>query len=218
MTARLLLFDLDGTLVDSAAMILAAQAEAFAACGLEPPGREKSLSIVGLSLNEAFRALVGATGPIEALAGAYRIAFHRLRLAGTIPETLFGGAQAALDRLGAEEGHALGVATGKSRRGVAALVEKHGWHDLFATVQTADDAPSKPHPAMILQACAATGHAPGQTWMIGDSSFDMAMARAAGARAIGVAWGFQPRAALVEAGAERIVEDFDALVDLVLHG
>ena len=76
---QLVIFDVDGTLIDSQNMIVAAQREAFAACGLEPPSRARSLSIVGLSLAEAFTALVGADGPIEKLAEAYKAAFGRLR-------------------------------------------------------------------------------------------------------------------------------------------
>ena len=125
------------------------------------------------------------------------------------------GAQDVLLRLTGPAGPTLGIATGKSRRGVSALVAKHGWDGWFRTIQTADDAPSKPHPAMVLQACAETGHAPARAIMIGDSSYDMAMARAAGARAIGVAWGFQPRAALIEAGAEAIAENFSHLEALI---
>jgi phosphoglycolate phosphatase len=212
---HLLLFDLDGTLVNSERMILAAQAQAFAALGLPMPERSRALSIVGLSLQEAFTVLVGADGPVEELVSVYGETFGRLRSAGDIPEPLYDGVEGILRDMGADEAFALGIATGKSRRGVKALIEKHGWHSYFSTIQTADDAPSKPHPAMIRQACAETGHAPECTIMIGDSSYDMAMARAAGAKAIGVAWGFQPRTALVAAGADVIAEDFAHLGALI---
>lgn len=215
MTRNLLLFDLDGTLVNSEQMILAAQAEAFAALGLPMPSRERALSIVGLSLHEAFTVLVGPEGPVAALVDVYGGTFKRQREEARIPEPLFEGAAELLRRLAVPDGPVLGIATGKSRRGVSALIDKHGWHGCFRTIQTADDAPSKPHPAMVLQACTETGHAAGAAIMIGDSSYDMAMARAAGARAIGVAWGFQPRETLLAAGAEAIAEDFahlDALI------
>jgi phosphoglycolate phosphatase len=210
----LLLFDIDGTLVNSEAIILAAMAEAFAATGLSMPERQRALSIVGLSLTEAFTALVGPQGPVATLVDVYGQTFARLRAANAIPQPLFDGAEGLLARL---KGRPLGIATGKSRRGVAALLDKHGWHDLFTTIQTADDAPSKPHPAMILLACAEVRIAPADTLMIGDSSYDMAMAKAAGARAIGVAWGFQSRAALTKAGAEVIAEDFEHLGVLIDH-
>ncbi|MCZ8183159.1 MAG: HAD-IA family hydrolase [Beijerinckiaceae bacterium] len=212
---QLLLFDVDGTLVNSEAIILTAQAQTFAAVGLPAPSRERGLSIVGLSLHEAFTVLVGSGGPVEALVAAYREVFHALRKAGTIPEPLYPGAASLLAGAGADPRFRLGIATGKSRRGVAALLDAHGWHDLMATIQTADDAPSKPHPGMILQASAATGIPLGETVMIGDSVFDMQMARAAGARAIGVAWGFQPVEALREAGAEVIAHNFDDLARIL---
>lgn len=215
MTRHLILFDLDGTLVDSAEIILAAQAKAFAAVSLPMPARERALSIVGLSLREAFEVLVGQDGPVDGLVEAYKEAFFELRRDESVPERLFDGAEGLLDHLVTRERLALGVATGKSRRGVDALSERHGWQGLFSTIQTADDAPSKPHPAMIHQAATETRIAPARILMVGDSSYDMMMARSAGARAIGVGWGFQPRAALREAGAERIVESFDELQALI---
>jgi phosphoglycolate phosphatase len=212
---QLLLFDVDGTLVNSEAIILTAQAQTFAAVGLPAPSRERGLSIVGLSLHEAFTVLAGPEGPVDALVEAYREVFHALRKAGTIGEPLYPGAAGLLARAAADPRFRLGMATGKSRRGVAALLDAHGWHEIMATIQTADDAPSKPHPGMILQASAATGIPPDETVMIGDSVFDMQMARAAGARAIGVAWGFQPVEALQAAGAETIAADFDDLARIL---
>lgn len=215
MNRALLLFDLDGTLVNSAEIILAAQARAFAAVGLPMPERERALSIVGLSLREAFEVLTGTDGPIEHLIEAYKGAFNHLRTTEAVPEDLFDGAADLLASCRRREGYHLGIATGKTRRGVDALVAKQGWGGWFATIQTADDAPSKPDPAMVIQAGLATGIGPARIVVIGDSSYDMHMARAAGARAIGVGWGFQPRAALVQAGAEAIAEDFAELAALI---
>jgi phosphoglycolate phosphatase len=209
------IFDVDGTLVDSQNMIVAAQREAFAACGLEPPSRARSLSIVGLSLAEAFTALVGADGPIEALAEAYKAAFGRLRADPACEEPLFPGAEALIARLAARSDVMLGIATGKSRRGVAHILETHGWTDVFATVQTADDAPSKPDPTMLRQALADTGIQAESAVMIGDTSFDMGMAKAARLHAVGVSWGYHPVAALREAGADTIIDSFEAF-DTVL--
>lgn len=208
---KLILFDVDGTIVDSQNIIVAAQQMAFAAHGLEPPSRERALSIVGLSLVEAFTVLVGPDGPVEGLAEAYRNAFSTLRQDPANAEPLFPGAAECLARLGRRRDAILGIATGKSRRGVRHLLERHGWHDVFATIQTADDAPSKPHPAMILQAMEEVGAAPDETVMIGDSSYDMAMGRAAGVLSVGVSWGFQPVAALQGAGAHHIVNSYDEL-------
>lgn len=209
---KLIVFDVDGTLVDSQNLIVAAQREAFAAQGLEPPSRTASLSVVGLSLPEAFTALVGASGPVEALAEGYRRAFQRLRADPARREPLFPGAAEVVSALSRRDDVILGIATGKSRRGVAHLIERFGWDATFATVQTADDAPSKPDPAMLLQAMDEVGAAPADTIMIGDTAFDMAMAKAARVRPIGVSWGYHPVAALTEAGAEVVIDRF---VDLI---
>jgi len=212
---KLVLFDVDGTLVDSQIIIVAAQRAAFAALGLEPPSRERSLSIVGLSLIEAFTVLAGPRAPVEELVEAYKTAFASLRLDPAYEEPLYPGALDCLDWLSAREDVRLGIATGKSRRGVAHLLDRHGWDRRFATIQTADDAPSKPHPGMIRQALAATGVQPGGAVMIGDSTYDMQMAKAAGIMAIGVAWGFQPVAALKEAGADAIVASYPAMMPVL---
>lgn len=213
----LIVFDVDGTLVDSQHLIVAAQAEAFAEVGLPAPTRERSLSVVGLSLPQAFTALVGADGPVLALSEAYKQAFGRLRARAEIRESLFPGAADLLARLHRAPAVQLGIATGKSRRGVDHLVAVHGWEGWFATVQTADDAPSKPHPAMLEQAMAETGAAPDRTVMIGDSTYDMVMARGAAVTALGVAWGYHAPEALRAAGAHAVVDDFSEL-DAVLSG
>ncbi len=208
---KLVLFDVDGTLVDSQSIIVAAQRMTFAAHGLEPPSRERALSIVGLSLAEAFMVLAGPKAPIEGLVKTYRDVSATLRKDPAHAEPLFPGAAECIERLRRRADVRLGIATGNTQRGVARLLDSFGWQGIFESIQTADDAPSKPHPGMILQAMAAPGAAPQDTVMIGDSSFDMAMARAAGVLAIGVSWGFQPVAALTEAGAASIVHSYAEL-------
>jgi phosphoglycolate phosphatase len=214
---KLILFDVDGTLVDSQTIIVAAQRAAFERMGLKAPSRERSLSIVGLSLVEAFTALAGPRAPIGELVAAYKEAFSALRSDPAHEELLFPGAAECLDRLAACADVRLGIATGKTRRGVSHLIERFGWETIFSTIQTADDAPSKPHPAMIRQAMAAVGARPQDTAMVGDSGFDVTMARAAEVLPIGVTWGFQPVAALREAGAQVIVNSYPDL-DPVLDG
>lgn len=210
---KLAIFDVDGTLVDSQAMIQASIQAAFTAEGLPVPERKRALSIVGLSLITAMRTLAPGEDSArhDRLAEAYKQAFWELRAADAHPENLFDGAMDLLRKLHARDDVLLGIATGKSRRGVAHLMEKHGFGDWFVTVQTADDHPSKPHPAMIVAALAETGVMPGAAIMIGDTSFDIEMARAAGVGAAGVAWGNHHVDLLTHAGAHTISNDFNEL-------
>jgi phosphoglycolate phosphatase len=210
---QLVIFDCDGTLVDSQRNIVAAMTAAFAACGLPPPSRERILSVVGLSLPHAFVHLTAETpeAPVDALADAYRAAFFAIRQAPGHREPLYPGAREALDAL-TERGVLLGIATGKSQRGVAAVLRQHGLEGRFATIQTADDAPSKPHPAMVEQALAETGVEPRNAVLVGDTGFDMEMARAAGVLPLGVAWGYHRPEALRRTGAALVLERFDRLV------
>jgi phosphoglycolate phosphatase len=215
-TVRLAVFDCDGTLVDGQADVCAAMEAAFAAAGLTPPPRSATRRIVGLSLPEAMRRLHpgGGTEQHDALAAHYRDAYRERRAGGLIDEPLFDGMAGLLERL-ATSGWRLGVATGKSDRGLAHCLAAHGIAGHFVTLQTADRHPSKPHPAMLEAAIAAVGAARGDTVMIGDTAYDMAMARAAGTRAIGVAWGYHDAEELIAAGAEAVADDAAGLGDLL---
>jgi phosphoglycolate phosphatase len=217
MTNRLALFDCDGTLVDSQHTICAAMSDAFAGAGLKPPTRAATLRIVGLSLIEAMAALMpsGDAALHAVLADGYKQAFWRLRAAGLNHEPLYDGMIAVIAQLAAD-GWALGVATGKSDRGLALCLAAHGLSDRFITLQTADRHPSKPHPSMVMQAMAEAGAAPATTVMIGDTSYDMMMARTAGARALGVAWGYHTIDDLHAAGAHAVARhprDIPALLE-----
>lgn len=213
---HLVLFDCDGTLVDSQHHIVAAMEAAFSGHGLPAPARQRILSIIGLSIFEAMKELSRDFDddlPISALADAYRMAFAELRAAPEhAPEPLYEGALECLQALKAREDVVVGMATGKSRRGVDNVVRLHDLHGHFLTVQTADTSPSKPHPDMILKAMAETGAAPERTVMIGDTSFDMRMARAAGVHGLGVTWGYHPGRELLAAGAHRLVDRYDELL------
>ena len=214
---HLVIFDVDGTLVDSQNIILAAQARAFAAHNMPALERTQALSVVGLSLIESFTQLAGPDAPAASLAEAYKDAFHTLRSDPAMHEPFFGGAEETINALAQRDDVMLAIATGKSRRGVAYLVERAGWEHVFASVQTADTNASKPSPAMIHAAMAETGIDAAHTIMIGDTSFDMIMARAAGAHAQGVDWGYHPRSALIAGGAQHIADDFTALRGRLMH-
>ena len=208
---KLIVFDIDGTLVDSQNIIVEAQRRAFAQLGLEPPDRRKALSIVGLSLREAFDELTDGKGPSDELTQAYKDAWTQLRSEQGEVYPLYPGVQDFLRECAQRENCVLGVATGKSRAGIDRLFDRHGWHDLFVTVQTADDAPSKPAPDMFHRALGETGVGPRDACMVGDTSFDMIMAHRAGAHCIGVGWGYHRHDRLLKAGAATIVQDFPAL-------
>ncbi|WP_404712447.1 HAD-IA family hydrolase [Sphingomonas sp. MMS24-J13] len=213
---RLAVFDCDGTLVDSQATICGAIERGFAACDIAPPTPDASRSIIGLSLVEAMRVLhpAGSADDHDTLATAYKSAFFEMRAAGLASEPLYEGIAQAIADLDAR-GWLLGVATGKSDRGLKHILEHHGLHPRFVTLQTADRHPSKPHPAMLQQAIADAGAAPETTMMIGDTSYDMAMAKAAGAWAIGVSWGYHNEAELWTAGADRVATHASQLVDML---
>lgn len=211
----LIIFDLDGTLINSEAIILEAQYEAFRRCGREHPGREAGLGIVGLTLDIAMARLAGLDEPDDVLTETYRQVFGAMRLQAetdpSLDEPLFPGVAETLRELKRHSGLKLGIATGKSRKGAEFIVARHGWQDLFDTVQSADDAPSKPHPGMIQRAMMETGAAPARTAMVGDSSFDIEMAVAAGVVPVAVAWGFQPVDRLVMLGAQHVLSEFPEL-------
>lgn len=214
---KLALFDCDGTLVDSQDNICRSAEEAFKLAGIAAPPRERIRRIVGLSLVEAMRTLhpEGEDALHRSLAEDYKAAFFRLRSAGAMAEEpLYEGMLEVLDVLQAD-GWVLGVATGKSDRGLAHILAHHGIAARFVTLQTADRHPSKPHPSMIETAMAESGASPATTVMIGDTSYDMQMARAAGARALGVAWGYHPVDELTAAGAHAIADAVAALPRLV---
>lgn len=214
---RLALFDCDGTLVDSQDNICRSVEEAFSIAQIAAPPRTAIRRIVGLSLVEAMRMLLptGDDALHRSLAQDYKDAFFRLRSTGAMAEEpLYEGIVDVLDSLAAD-GWVLGVATGKSDRGLAHILAHHGIAARFVTLQTADRHPSKPHPSMIETAMADAGAVPSTTVMIGDTSFDMLMARAAGVRALGVAWGYHPTDELTAAGAHAIAELVPALPRLM---
>lgn len=200
--SRLAIFDCDGTLVDSGATIHTALRVSFEANGLEAPPPIVSRRVIGLSLTEAMAALLPDADAARhhKLAEDYKQAFMGLRVAGRVEEPLFDGVLELLDAL-EHEGWLLAVATGKSDRGLRHCLEQHGIHARFMSLQTADRHPSKPHPSMVEQAIADAGATPETTFVVGDTSFDMAMSVNAGATGIGAGWGYHDAEDLLDAGA-----------------
>lgn len=213
MRLKLAVFDVDGTLVDSRRTIGEAMDAAFRARGLAAPGYGRTRHVVGLSLEDACRRLApeGLEGAeLSALIDAYKDAFILGRAAPNHHEPLYDGAQTTLARL-AEAGWLLSVATGKARRGVQALFERHPIGGFFTSVHCADDGPGKPHPHMVEAAMNAHGVSAAETVVVGDTSHDMLMAKNAGAAAFGVTWGFHERHEIEAAGADCVHDDFAAL-------
>ncbi len=202
---RLAIFDCDGTLVDSGATIHRAVEAAFECHGLVCPPSSVSRKVIGLSLVEAMAALAPEADH-EALSRTYKDAFFAMRQSGGVEEPLFEGILPLLDALDAD-GWLLAVATGKSDRGLKHCLESHGIHARFVSLQTADRHPSKPHPAMALAAIAEGMAAPETSVVIGDTSFDIGMALAAGAGAIGAGWGYHEAGELASAGAHGVAGD-----------
>jgi phosphoglycolate phosphatase len=202
---RLAIFDCDGTLVDSGASIHRALAQAFATHGLDCPPASVSRKVIGLSLTEAM-AVLAPEADHEALSRTYKQAFFALRQGGHVEEPLFDGILPLLDALEAD-GWLLAVATGKSDRGLRHCLESHNIHARFVSLQTADRHPSKPHPSMALAALAEAGAAPERSIVVGDTSFDIGMALAAGCGAIGAGWGYHEAAELGDAGAHAVASE-----------
>jgi phosphoglycolate phosphatase len=209
---KLAIFDCDGTLVDSGGTIHRALRSTFDVHGLDCPPRVVTKKVIGLSLDEAF-AVLAPDGDHGALARTYKDAFFAMRSQGVVEEPLFDGISDAL-AIFRREGWALGVATGKSKRGLDHCLAGHGIADHFLTLQTADDHPSKPHPSMVLAAIAEAGSEPARTVFIGDTAWDMGSARAADCGAIGAGWGYHDESELIEAGAHDVATDPAELIGL----
>ena len=214
---KLAVFDCDGTLIDSQVNILRAMRQSFDRNGLPPPADHDIRRVVGLSLVETMQVLLPAADPAlhVRLAQDYKGAFQRLRADRSLdPEPLYAGIAGLLGDL-RDAGWLLGVATGKSDRGLALALDHHGLAAHFVTLQTADRHPSKPHPAMLLAALAEAGALAEDAVIIGDTVFDIAMGGNAGVRAIGVDWGYHDAAELIDAGAVGVAIDADELRGMI---
>lgn len=209
---KLAIFDCDGTLVDSGATIHEALRQAFDVHGIDCPPRDVTKKVIGLSLMEAMAALV-PDGDHAAMTQTYKDAFFAMRGAGRVEEPLFEGIVELLDAL-ENGGWLLGVATGKSDRGLRHCLDSHGLGGRFVTLQTADRNPSKPHPAMALAAMAEAGTEPSHTVFVGDTGWDMGCARGAGVGAIGAGWGYHEVEELTSQGAHGVAMSPDQVAAL----
>ncbi|NOZ67287.1 MAG: HAD-IA family hydrolase [Alphaproteobacteria bacterium] len=209
---KLIVFDCDGTLVDGQHLIIDAMQSACRVCDTAYPGDEAIRQIVGLSLMEA----IGICHPGEseathlALKDAFVARFQELRKLDDVPEPLFDGVKEVIESL-SEAGYLLGIATGKSRRGLEITLKNHGLSDYFLTLNTADDGPGKPHPSMLLNAMQDVGAMAENTFMIGDTTYDIHMAQAAKVRAVGVTWGYHEPEKLMQAGADHMIDHISHL-------
>ncbi|MFT4078601.1 HAD-IA family hydrolase [Rhodomicrobium lacus] len=217
-TPTLIVFDCDGTLADSQHIIVEAMRFSFQNLGLALPSRHAILRTVGLSMSEAIACLAPdlCEATRDDVIAAYRNKCMQLRNARQ-SEPMFLGAAQLLGSLAARDDVVLGMATGKSRRGALRFIEENGFSAMFSTVQTADDAPSKPHPAMLFQAMRETGIPPQSTIMIGDTSYDMQMAGSAACAGVGVTWGYHSVTELTRAGAHVLVHSFASLDKALSH-
>ncbi|WP_341504055.1 HAD-IA family hydrolase [Gallaecimonas sp. GXIMD4217] len=200
---ELVIFDWDGTLMDSVGRIVSSMQGAALALGLDKPSDQEVRDIIGMSLRPAVQTLftdLEADG-VERVVSAYRDQYLELN---TTPTPLFSGVEAMLREL-KSQGRQLAVATGKARPGLERVFKATGLKPLFTTSRTADEAQSKPHPDMLAQILAETGVAAKRALMIGDSTLDMHMAKSAGVRALGVSFGVHSPEHLLAAGASDIV-------------
>ena len=214
---KLVLFDCDGTLIDSAAVIHASMEKTFAEAGHAVPSLDRTKSVIGLTLDIALARMLERDIDDQILGMVDRYKHHSLtmRAAQDCHEPFYEGGWELLHELRRIDDVLLGVVTGKSRRGLDNLIAKHELETAIIASRTADECPSKPHPAMVLECCAETGMDPAQTIVIGDAVYDMQMAVNAGTTAVGVSWGYSDPKALADAGADHVVNDPFELLPII---
>nr|WP_189674009.1 HAD-IA family hydrolase [Pseudomonas tehranensis] len=190
----MLIFDWDGTLANSIGRIVEAMHAASDRAGFARCDDFAVKGIIGLGLPEAIRSLYPEISDPELLVFRQYYADHYIALEAE-PSPLFDGVVDTLEALRGD-GYRLAVATGKARRGLDRVLKSHGWNDYFDITRAADETASKPHPLMLEQILAHCGMQPEQALMVGDSSFDLQMARNAGMGSVAVSYGAQTIAAL----------------------
>jgi len=216
---KLVLFDCDGTLVDSGGLIHEVMARTFVDFNLTPPTPAATRSIIGLTLDIAIAHLRGEQHASDldfAMTARYKELYGPVRAEPGFQEPVYEGIKAMIDVLTQREDYILGAVTGKSRRGLNLICDTHGFSKAFFVSRTSDDCPSKPHPAMVTECCDVAGIEPKDTIVIGDAIYDMQMARAAGAKALGVSWGYGQTADLWTHGAHAVADHPSEIPDLII--
>lgn len=211
---RLLIFDWDGTLMDSEARIVACIRAATEDLGLTVRSHDQMKNVIGLGLRESLQQLFPGSDDDfgREFVNCYRQHFFNTEHA---PSELFDGAYETLKSL-AERGYGLAVATGKGRRGLDEALEKTGCGEFFLTTRCADEAPSKPHPEMLLAIYDELGMDPSESLMIGDTEYDMQMARNAATHSLAVSYGVHDIERLLSHGPLGHLDDIRELPDWLI--
>lgn len=207
----LIIFDWDGTLMDSAGKIVRCFSAALADVGIDSPGDAAIRNIIGLGLAEAVAALLPGHGEAARVAVVERYREHFLHLDPGESE-LFPGVAPGLGRLHAQ-GYQLAVATGKSRRGLERVLGATALQPLFAATRCADETFSKPHPQMLHDILEHTGTEAHRALMVGDTVYDLEMARNARVDGLGVSYGVHERSRLLELAPRAVVDSFAEVCD-----
>jgi phosphoglycolate phosphatase len=207
---KLLIFDWDGTLVDSIGRIVAAVHMAADACGMPRLADDAVKGIIGLALPEAIAVLYPHVADVSAIKHFIKTYSECYLLLESEPSALFAGVEQSLQAF-REDGYYLAVATGKSRHGLDRVLAGRGWSDYFDITRCADETASKPHPLMLEQILAHFNLPPQQALMVGDSIFDLQMAHNAGMRSVAVGYGAQSLSVLREQQPYLAIERFSQL-------
>ncbi|MFQ5355715.1 MAG: HAD-IA family hydrolase [Mariprofundaceae bacterium] len=209
--SSLILFDCDGTLVDSHNHIIRTVQQSFIHCGLEEPCADEAREVIGFSLFAAICKLLPESEQkrAEYVCSVYRNLYVQNGNKGSEP--LYPGVKTTLTNL-IVRGYSLGIVTGKSTKGLMRIFEQHAFEGMFSVWRSADQCPSKPHPAMVLECMQETDISPDRTVVVGDSCMDMEMASESGVAALGVSYGAQKAERLLATGANAVV---DCMPDLL---
>jgi len=210
MTLRIVVFDVDGTLINSVSVISHCLSTALVGFGCPAPTQLEVREIIGISLPEAVGRLAPEASPNvqKNIVEKYREEFSRVHAQEGFTEQFFPGAMACLKGL-SDSGYLLAVATGKSRKGLNDLLAQHDLGKYFVALGTADDGPGKPHPYMLQKVLSESGVESSEAIMIGDTTYDIEMARSARVCSVGVSWGNHTVMELRKAGANHIVDSFE---------